>query len=99
MIVLAAGCGLVSQPTPPRPDSPQRLEPSGPRVTRVFVADEAGNRVLAVDPGTMQVVGQYPVERRPGALLVSADGRRIYVGHHEAKVLLALDTSTGRETS
>src|SRR5205085_10371906 len=65
--------------------------------TRVFVADEAGNRVLAVDPGTMQVVGQYPTESRPGALLVSADGRRLYVGHHEAKVLLALDASSGRE--
>src|SRR5215211_5616273 len=91
---LAASCSAPRPPDRPGPRGPE--PPSGPLVTRVFVASEAINRVLVVDPERGQVVAEYRTESRPARLLVSADGRRLYVAHHEAKVLLALDAASGR---
>ncbi len=45
----------------------------------VYVSDEAGGVVVAVDPDTAAVVARIPVGKRPRGLKVSRDGKLLYV--------------------
>jgi YVTN family beta-propeller protein len=64
--LLLASCGT-PKPTPDAtPD-------------RVYVSNERGNNVVALDPATGAVVQTIAAGRRPRGLLVSRDGTRLYV--------------------
>jgi len=62
---LLAGCGSCHGTPPPAP--------------LVYVSDEAGGFVLAVDPAAATVVASIPVGKRPRGLKLSRDGKRLFV--------------------
>jgi YVTN family beta-propeller protein len=62
-IALASGCAR------------DRTPPPG----LVYVSDEDGGAVLAIDPGSATVVTRIPVGKRPRGLKLSRDGTRLYV--------------------
>jgi PQQ-dependent catabolism-associated beta-propeller protein len=62
---LFSGCGSCRSAPPPIP--------------LVYVSDEDGGEVLVVDPATASVVAHIPVGKRPRALKVSHDGKRLFV--------------------
>lgn len=64
-MALVAGCA-------PRPAAQ-------PPAARVYVSDERGDAVVAVDPATGGVVARYGPLRRPRGLALSPDGRSLYV--------------------
>jgi len=63
--MLSAGCGSCRSTPPPAP--------------LVYVSDEEGGLVVAVDPVTATVVAKIPVGKRPRGLKVSRDGKKLYV--------------------
>jgi YVTN family beta-propeller protein len=78
-LVAAAGCGGRPAETPqtqtPAAPAPAPV-PAGPRV---YVSDETGGRVVAVDPASGTVVSALAVGKRPRGLRVLADGQRLLV--------------------
>lgn len=46
---------------------------------RVYVSDERGDAVVAIDPSRLAVVARYGPLRRPRGLVLSPDGRVLYV--------------------
>jgi YVTN family beta-propeller protein len=46
---------------------------------RIYVSDESGGNVVAVDPVAGKVIATIAVGRRPRGIAVSADGRHLYV--------------------
>ncbi len=45
----------------------------------VYVSDEDGGAVLAIDPAAAAVVARIPVGKRPRGMKLSRDGKRLYV--------------------
>jgi YVTN family beta-propeller protein len=62
---LSSGCGSCRATPPPAP--------------LVYVSDEDGGVVLAVDPEAAAVVARIPVGKRPRAVKLSRDGKLLYV--------------------
>jgi YVTN family beta-propeller protein len=46
---------------------------------RLYVSDESGGNVVAVDPAAGKIIATIAVGRRPRGVAVSADGSRLYV--------------------
>lgn len=69
-IILAGLClAACSAPKPSAVDVPQRI----------YVSNEVGNSVVALDPASGAVVQTIAVGRRPRGLTLSADGAKLYV--------------------
>ena len=98
-VVLLGGCGLFTrrrvQNRHPRWAGPEG--PPGGRTTRVFVGAGPLAQVLVIDPTSLQIAARFPTDGEPARLVLSPDGRRLYVAPRDAKLLLALDAATGRE--
>ena len=45
----------------------------------IFVTDEKGNSVTVVDGGTLKVTATVPVGNRPRGIVISPDGKFLYV--------------------
>jgi YVTN family beta-propeller protein len=46
---------------------------------RLYVSDERGGFVVIVDPQQQRVLGRIPVGKRPRGIVISPDGKRLYV--------------------
>jgi YVTN family beta-propeller protein len=46
---------------------------------RLYVSDERGGFVVIVDPQKERVLGRIPVGKRPRGIVISPDGKRLYV--------------------
>jgi len=84
-----------SDPRMPRPLAPSRSEsraplillalllagctPHRPAGERLYVSDEHGDQVVAIDPASGGVVDQIAAGRRPRGLAMSPDGATLYV--------------------
>ena len=55
---------------------PSSSSSSGPRV---YVSDETGGAIVAIDPATRQVVQKINVGKRPRGIRISHDGARLFV--------------------
>jgi YVTN family beta-propeller protein len=55
---------------------PSSSSSSGPRV---YVSDETGGAIVAIDPATRQVVQKINVGKRPRGIRISHDGTRLFV--------------------
>ena len=72
-----AGCG---EPTPePAADRAPAPAPSAPVAGRVYVSDETGGVVVAIDPVAGEIVTRIPVGKRPRGIRLSSDGARLFV--------------------
>lgn len=60
----------------------------------VFVADPAGERVLAIQRGTWYIIAERPLEAAPHALAYDSLRQRLYVGLMGRGEIVALDAAT-----
>ena len=60
----------------------------------IWISEQNGNSLTAVDPTTRAVVNTVPIEGRPGAL--AFDGRYLWVAMEDQDRLLQLDPATGQ---
>ncbi len=74
-LVLAGACGT-EPAAPPVQTVPAVPPPSGPRV---YVTDEPGGFVIALDVATGAVVERIQVGKRPRGIRLSRDGKQLYV--------------------
>ncbi len=74
-VALLAAC---NRPAPPSQDTqtPKPVASSGPRV---YVSDETGAAVVAIDPESGTVVQRIAVGKRPRGIHLSRDGRQLFV--------------------
>jgi YVTN family beta-propeller protein len=56
--------------------APQTPGPAGPLI---YVSDEIGGNIVAVDPASAAVVATIPVGKRPRGIKLSRDGKLLYV--------------------
>lgn len=61
---------------------------------RLFVACEASNSMIAVDPGTNQILAEVPIGVQPHFVALSPDGRRAYVSNRGSDNVSVIDTKT-----
>ncbi len=74
-VALAAAC---NRQAPPSQDA-QTPKPAAPAGPRVYVSDETGAAVVAIDPETGTVVQRIAVGKRPRGIHLSRDGRQLLV--------------------
>ncbi len=63
---------------------------------RVYVPNNGAGTVHVIDPMTFNIVGEFPVGRRPHHITPSWDLSRLYVNNTESNSLTELDPRTGR---
>lgn len=62
----------------------------------MFVSDEQANVVHLVDGAGDRLVGDIPIGRRPRGMVVSPDGRRLYVAVGKDDDIAVVDLSTDK---
>jgi YVTN family beta-propeller protein len=65
--------------SPPSSSGASAPVPAAAPVPRVYVSDETGGNVVAVDPVNRQVVQKVAVGKRPRGIRLSPDGTKLYV--------------------
>jgi YVTN family beta-propeller protein len=65
--------------------------------SRVYVPQNAENRVDVIDPATFQVIDRIPTEREPQHVTPSWDLKRLYVGNDLGNSLTVIDPATGKK--
>jgi YVTN family beta-propeller protein len=73
-IVLGSACSRDQKATPT--PSEQKTTASRPLI---YVSDEIGGEIVAVDPASAEVVTRIPVGKRPRGIKLSRDGKLLYV--------------------
>ncbi|GAA3994004.1 hypothetical protein GCM10022408_00150 [Hymenobacter fastidiosus] len=69
------------------------LAPDG---TALYVSLWGGAAVAIVDPATLQVVASVPVESHPNDMVLTRDGRRLFVANANSNSVSVLDTRARR---
>jgi YVTN family beta-propeller protein len=72
----------------------QGRERVGLRGLKAYVTDEAGNSVLIFDRFTGAALGVVAVGERPRGIVISPDGRRVYIANSGSDSISVLDTLT-----
>ena len=80
LLSLAAGVWLTSC-SKPAPEAPKTsTEAAKPRgAYRIYVTNEMSGDLTVIDSADFEVVGTYPLGKRPRGIHASPDGRTIYV--------------------
>ncbi|MBL7192717.1 MAG: hypothetical protein ISS73_02015 [Pirellulales bacterium] len=63
-----------------------------------YVSDWAGARIVVVDAGQLQVVDQIPVGEHPNQIVLTPDGRRLFVACGSTNEVWCIDTLRGTVT-
>ena len=64
--------------------------------SRLYVSLWNQAAVAVIDTGTFTPIARWPVEEHPNELLLTKDGRRLFVANANRNTVTVLDTSTGR---
>ena len=72
----------------------QPRERIGPRGLKAYVTDEQGNSVIIFDRFTGAALGVVAVGERPRGIVISPDGRRVYIANSGSDSISVLDTLT-----
>ncbi len=64
--------------------------------TRVYVPNSMSNTVDVIDPSTMAVVDQFPVQALPQHVVPSYDMQTLYVNNNNGNTLSPIDARTGK---
>jgi YVTN family beta-propeller protein len=66
--------------------------------SRVYVPQNAMNRVDVIDPETFKVIGQIPTDGEPQHVTPSWDLKTLYVGNDRGNTLTVIDPATARKS-
>ena len=60
----------------------------------IFVSNEQGNTISIVDGDTLELVQEVPVGERPRGIVLSPDGKYLYICASEDDTVQIMDTET-----
>ena len=84
--------------TVPVPEGDPQFVSFTPDGARAYVSvtnqDYSLNEVVVIDTRTAAIVARVPTGKRPFALDVSPDGKRVYVPNHDSSSISVIDTAT-----
>ena len=64
------------------------------RAERLFVSNEKDNTITVIDAGSLAVIATVPVGDRPRGILLSKDGRSLYICASDSDHIEVLDVAS-----
>ena len=62
----------------------------------VYVSNERGNSVTVIDGKTMKPIATWPVGKRPRGIMLSKDGKHLYLCASDDHAVQIVDIATGK---
>ena len=63
----------------------------------IYVSNEKGNTISIVDGDTLELVQEVPVGERPRGIVLSPDGKFLYICASDDDTVQIMDTATPRD--